>query len=53
MRAVVGRDVAVGLAGVEAALEIKQQGVEVPTLLLLPLQRSAVAERQLVRLVRL
>ena len=30
MRAVVGRDAAVGLAGVEAAVEMKQQRVEVP-----------------------
>ena len=51
--AVVGRDAAVGLTGVEAAVEIKQQRVEVLPLYLLRLQRSAVAQRQLVRLVRL
>ena len=44
---------AVGLTGVEAAVEIKHQRVEVPPLYLLRLQRSGVAERQLVRLVRL
>ena len=51
--AVVGRDAAVGLAAVEAAVEIKQQRVEMPPLWLLRLQRSAVAERQLVCLVRM
>ena len=30
VRAVVGSDAAVGLAGVEAAVEIKQQRVEIP-----------------------
>ena len=53
VRAVVGRDAGVGLAGVEATAEITQQRVEVPPLYRLRLQRSAVAERQLVRLVRL
>ena len=51
--AVVGRDAAVGLTGVEAAVEIKQQRVEVLPLQLLRWQPSAVAERQLVRLVRM
>ena len=51
MRAVVGRDAAVGLKAVEAAVEIKQQRVEIHPLQLLRLQRSAVAERQLVHLV--
>ena len=32
VRAVVGRDAAVGLAGVEAAVEIMQQRVEMPPL---------------------
>ena len=53
MRAVAGRDAAVGLAGVESAVEIKQQRVEMSPLQLLRLQRSAVAERQLARLVRM
>ena len=53
MSAVVGMDAAVGLTGVEAAVEIKQQRVEVLPMYLLRLQRSAVAERQLVRLVRM
>ena len=40
MSAVVGRDAAVGVTGVEAAVEIKQQRVEVLPLSLLRLQRS-------------
>ena len=32
VRAVVGRDAAVGLAGVKATVEIKQQRVEMPPL---------------------
>ena len=32
VRAVVGRDAAVGIAAVEAAVEIKQQRVEMPPL---------------------